>query len=406
MDVVKSYCHYKYVLILCVIVTVLGIITFGYVCSDQVCAFNNWTYSQKRYDSWSKFSLKNVVDNMGKPLSFLSHPLLSKSDSMRSRIKLSFDDMIKEPDFQFDIKGSDVIVFLHIQKTGGTVFGKHLVRNLALERPCTCKKGRKKCKCTRPDSEDKMWLFSRYSTGWKCGLHPDWTELTNCVDIAMDQTEKESSKRRYFYITLLRDPIARFLSEYRHVQRGATWKTSRHLCGGRVPTKQELSPCFEGNDWRDVKLHEFMECESNLAINRQTRMLADLTLVNCYNHSAMPQRQREVMMLASAKQNLQRMAFFGLCEFQKISQYLFESTFHLKFLQPFQQINDTRSSMTMNEISAEDIQKIKNLNKLDVALYEFAKALLFQRYKRLKANTQNNGNENIIDEIFRQDTET
>ena len=31
-------------------------------------------------------------------------------------------------------------------------------------------------------SGSKNWLFSRYSTGWKCGLHPDWTELTGCVD--------------------------------------------------------------------------------------------------------------------------------------------------------------------------------------------------------------------------------
>jgi len=30
---------------------------------------------------------------------------------------------------------------------------------------------------------EKNWLFSRYSTGWKCGLHPDWTELVGCVDI-------------------------------------------------------------------------------------------------------------------------------------------------------------------------------------------------------------------------------
>ena len=28
-----------------------------------------------------------------------------------------------------------------------------------------------------------VWAtISRYSTGWKCGLHPDWTELTSCVD--------------------------------------------------------------------------------------------------------------------------------------------------------------------------------------------------------------------------------
>lgn len=197
--------------------------------------------------------------------------------------------------------------------------------------------------------------------------------------------------------------MSRFLSEYRHVQRGATWKTARHVCGGRTPTKEELPPCFEGNDWSDVTLEQFISCKSNLAINRQTRMLADLTLVSCYNQSVMPKRQREVMMLASAKQNLQRMAFFGLCEFQKLSQYLFENTFHLKFLQPFEQVNETRSSMIINKISEEDLQRIKDLNKLDLALYEFAKALLMDRYKRLN-NYENSRisdvNESALDAMF------
>ncbi|GIY73002.1 heparan-sulfate 6-O-sulfotransferase 3-B [Caerostris darwini] len=344
---------------------------------------------------------------MGKPLSFLSHPSIAKSDLYRMKNKLSFEDMVKEPDFEFDIKDSDVVVFLHIQKTGGTSFGRHLVKNLALEQPCSCKKGRKKCKCSRPHSEDRQWLFSRYSTGWKCGLHADWTELTNCVDSAMDQTEKESSKRRYFYITLLRDPIARFLSEYKHVQRGATWKTARHLCGGRSPTRQELPPCFEGKDWSDVTLEQFLSCKSNLAMNRQTRMLADLTLVGCYNKTVMSEHQREVMMLASAKQNLQKMAFFGLCEFQKLTQYLFENTFHLKFLQPFQQLNETRSSSALSEISEKDLQRIKDLNKLDLELYQFAKSLLFQRYNLLNNSKKSleadyNG-KHIIDQIFESD---
>ncbi|KAG8195101.1 hypothetical protein JTE90_013579 [Oedothorax gibbosus] len=344
---------------------------------------------------------------MGKPLSFLSHPLIGKSDMYRMN-KLSFEDMLKEPDFEFDIKGSDVIVFLHIQKTGGTAFGKHLVKNLALEQPCSCKKGRKKCKCSRPHSEDKLWLFSRYSTGWKCGLHADWTELTNCVDSAMDQTERKSSKRRYFYISLLRDPISRFLSEYKHVQRGATWKTARHLCGGRLPTKEELPSCFDGKDWSDVTLEQFLSCKSNLAMNRQTRMLADLTLVGCYNETVMTKRQREVMMLASAKQNLQRMAFFGLCEFQKLTQYLFENTFHLQFLQPFQQLNETRSSATLAEISKEDLQRVKDLNRLDLELYNFAKSLLMQRFTQLKKSNVNYEIEmegqRIIDQIFESDT--
>ncbi|KFM82779.1 Heparan-sulfate 6-O-sulfotransferase 3, partial [Stegodyphus mimosarum] len=398
MDVLRNYCRYKYVLVACIIVTVVGIISLEYVCTELACPFKSWTYSHLSSRSWNSLNLKHVVDNMGKPLSFLSHPLITSSDKF-DKSKLSFEDMLKEPNFEFDIEGNDVIVFLHIQKTGGTAFGRHLVKNLELEQPCSCKKGRKKCKCSRPHSEDKLWLFSRYSTGWKCGLHADWTELTNCVDSAMDQTEKESSKRRYFYITLLREPVSRFLSEYRHVQRGATWKTARHLCGGRTPTKEELPPCFDGKDWSDVTLQEFMNCKSNLAMNRQTRMLSDLTLVGCYNHSVMTQRQREIIMLASAKQNLQRMAFFGLCEYQKISQYLFENTFHLRFLQPFQQLNETRSSMTMSEISTEDLKKIQDLNKLDIALYNFAKTLLMERYKRLKNSKPILQNE-IIDQIF------
>ncbi|KAF8767718.1 Heparan-sulfate 6-O-sulfotransferase 3-B like protein [Argiope bruennichi] len=221
----------------------------------------------------------------------------------------------------------------------------------------------------------------------------------------MDQTERESSKRRYFYITLLREPVARFLSEYRHVQRGATWKTARHLCGGRSPTKKELPPCFEGKDWSDVTLEQFMNCKSNLAINRQTRMLADLTLVGCYNQSVMTKHQREVIMLASAKQNLQRMAFFGLCEYQKLTQYLFEHTFHLKFLQPFQQLNETRSSLTLSEINEEDVQRIKDLNRLDIELYQFAKSLLFQRYSFLNnsKNTIESESKEVIDQIFESD---
>lgn len=89
-------------------------------------------------------------------------------------------------------------------------------------------------------------MFSRYSTGWKCGLHADWTELTSCVDQELDRNEGETAKRRYFYITLLRQPIVRYLSEFRHVQRGATWKSSRHWCLGRQATPAELPPCYAG----------------------------------------------------------------------------------------------------------------------------------------------------------------
>lgn len=45
---------------------------------------------------------------------------------------LSYEDVLNE-DFHFDIDAHDVMVFLHIQKTGGTSFGKHLVLDLDLK---------------------------------------------------------------------------------------------------------------------------------------------------------------------------------------------------------------------------------------------------------------------------------
>ncbi|KAG9340972.1 hypothetical protein JZ751_020165 [Albula glossodonta] len=102
------------------------------------------------------------------------------------RFNFTTGDLNRSVDF--NIKGDDVIVFLHIQKTGGTTFGRHLVRNIQLERPCECHAGQKKCTCYRPGKRE-TWLFSRFSTGWSCGLHADWTELTSCVPSLMDTRE-------------------------------------------------------------------------------------------------------------------------------------------------------------------------------------------------------------------------
>ena len=62
----------------------------------------------------------------------------------------------------FDINSTDIMVFLHIQKTGGSTFGRHLVSDLQ-EVNCT-KLGRKAFKCLRPN-DNTEWLFSRFSTG-------------------------------------------------------------------------------------------------------------------------------------------------------------------------------------------------------------------------------------------------
>lgn len=189
--------------------------------------------------------------------------------------------------FRFKFDGNDAIVFLHIQKTAGTSFERFLVRRLNITNPCSCNlNGKKRCNCLT--SNGKIWLFSRYSTGWvdwACGLHADYTQLvrSKCVDYYFEKKEgfyklfkskyliKNLGKKkdRLFLTTLLRDPIERFISEYSHVTRGATWKRSIHFCDGRIPTSEELPKCYdEDKDWKNVGMDEFIACPHNLAFNR------------------------------------------------------------------------------------------------------------------------------------------
>lgn len=284
----------------------------------------------------------------------------------------------------FNVSGHDVMVFLHIQKTGGTSFGKNLVKNLVLERPCEKTPAVKShFECKRPNSNE-FWLYSRYSTGWVCGLHADWTTLTSCVPKVLKSHLGigNINKTRLFYVSWLRDPIDRFLSEFKHVQRGATWKKSTFVCND---TKYDLPLCFEGSSWRNVNLSEFLNCPHNLAFNRQTRMLANLNEVGCYSLEKLTSRGREQekIMLESAKQNLQAMSYFGLVEYQKESQYLFEMTFGLKFKKDFYQlpVSDTWSYEARDEVTPKQFLQIRKVNRLDRQLYSYAKTLFFKKLK-------------------------
>lgn len=176
----------------CVVLTLIGIVYFGYFCPEQVCALTSHTISHEDRAVFERTLQYPIQDNLGRPLTYLSNPV--KASSSNPSAGLSYDEVLNE-NFQFDMNGHDVMVFLHIQKTGGTSFGKHLVRDLDLERPCSCQRKRKRCYCFRPN-RNESWLFSRYSTGWKCGLHADWTELSACVDIEMDKNEGDQVKRR------------------------------------------------------------------------------------------------------------------------------------------------------------------------------------------------------------------
>ncbi|XP_047208589.1 heparan-sulfate 6-O-sulfotransferase 2 isoform X2 [Girardinichthys multiradiatus] len=373
----KSTSSHQRLLVFLLMVLIFGVFMIQYACpSSSECRMLH------QLGAWFTLGGKRGTHN-GESVSqdgLQKDPYIAEDGALARFVpRFNFTKPDLNRDVVFNIKGDDVIVFLHIQKTGGTTFGRHLVRNIQLERPCECHAGQKKCTCLRPGKKE-TWLFSRFSTGWSCGLHADWTELTRCVPSRMDSRETQKNQpRNYYYITILRDPVSRYLSEWRHVQRGATWKASLHVCDGRSPTVSELPGCYSGDDWSGCSLQEFMDCPYNLASNRQTRMLADLSLVGCYNVSTMSEDERWPVLLDSAKRNLKGMAFFGLTEYQRKTQYLFERTFNLQFIAPFTQLNGTRASSV--EVPPETQERIRRLNRWDVELYDYARDLFLQRFQ-------------------------
>lgn len=311
----------------------------------------------------------------------------------------------------FDPTGSDTLVFLHIQKSGGSYFLQKFY-SLNVGEPCQVRTKRKLLKefswCPRPkDSHfNDTWIFSTKTFGWVCGVHPTWTELNACVPSLMDARFGEN-RRRYLYLTVLRHPVTRFASEFLHVRRGATW-FRQHKCLNQRMTPKLVPPCYknyyEGASWPNLTLKDFVSCPYNQAINRQTRMIADLTLVDCYKHARHPTPQHDATMLASAKLNLQRkFVGFAINEYLVESQVLLEHQLGRSIMKPFITKNTGRkkSGDLVGYIfrKKELYDKIAELNHLDMKLYQYALELFASRLAVLGITLNKNKLQQEINEL-------
>lgn len=326
--------------------------------------------------------IKSVFVIMLLVLNFVNHWSQAIGNVTSSRKQLpdvgivSFDDIVSRK-MNFNISDRDTIAILHIQKTAGTAFERNLVRNLELKNPCSCHPVKRECLCARSTTKlknetepqkltSRTWLISRSSTGWICGLHPDWLQLNYCLQ-GLD---------RIYLVTILRHPVHRFVSEFRHVQRGATWKASHSHCKDR-----DTKTCLRGReDWSNVTMNEFLGCRGNMAINRQTHMLADYRVVGCRNDDP---ANWEMRLLSSAMKNLEEISYFGLCERQRDSQIIFEKTFGLKFKLDFKQSEDNTTRLIIEDMPKSLVDEIIQTNHLDMQLYQFATKLFEDRHKLL-----------------------
>jgi hypothetical protein len=288
--------------------------------------------------------------------------------------------------YEFDIN-NDLMIFLHIQKSGGSMFESNIVNYLQIYEPTLnewknmCGKdvrgGRKDYTCpVRLKSENgfQHWFLDRKTAGWICGVHPDYTRLRNCA-------RRLCKTKNHLFITNIRDPIKRYLSELGHIQNGAIWDGSKNVCspeGSKV-----LDTCF-GKDRRNLSLDRFLSsCKGHIAKNRIVRFLAS------YNEESKDckifEPSQSPLLLESAKNNLLKMKYFAINDYQSLSQKLFEATFrNLRFSKQLLQPPRSKAEDHLKHLDKSVIDRIRATNSLDVELYEYALDLFFYRLDKLK----------------------
>ncbi|CAI2737544.1 unnamed protein product [Dicrocoelium dendriticum] len=212
---------------------------------------------------------------------------------------------------------------------------------------------------------------------------------------------------------MLRNPVERYLSEWLQMRRGATWHTSLLRCNGKSARSGWFRPCYtvpefmsnvtspaylpRRQTWYNVSLQTFLRCQFNLANNRQTRMLANLTSLGCYSKLAQwlkPSRSpyqllstAQRTLCLSAKYNLAGIfRTFGLSDHMVYTQYMLQRALKIVFnfpltnLSSFVHGNRTHTQDVMHMMSATDLLKVYYANRLDAELYEFAKRLFLLRF--------------------------
>lgn len=351
------------------------------------------------------------------PLQTIRRPNGYRSPGDNPSLQRPFHYGSQKATYSFDPHGNDTLVLIHIQKTGGTEFLRYLVtvkRNshylcnvsskvkrsvedsIHLRRQAgklrtdkAGKKGGKKreivnCPRNRSEVQGDQWLISEKTMRWVCGPHPSYTEYRSCLQ-ELDSKRFNRSKNLQ-YAVLLRHPVLRYISEYLHVQRNATW-ASRHKCKGKYVPLRDMPPCYTGFyikvPWPNLTLSKFLSCDSNWANNRQTLMLADLEVVDCFNKKSLTKEKREKMLLESAIKNLESFTFFGITEYMTESCRMFERRFGVEFpLWPEKRnLSDLHSTPMLPALwkNPTFLNKIREVNNLDMILYEHALKLFGER---------------------------
>jgi len=192
-----------------------------------------------------KFYLKSLLkfSSLQLTLFILFHAL--KSNFYKTSANNIQKEISRLEKINFNIT-TDLIAFLHLPKTGGTNFDLNIVNylqkldtktktwvNACLIKPQEILQLKEtmyaKYYCPRDEineykeTEEKIsnsWFFSRQTFGWgrewQCGVHSDFSKFKFC---SARIKEENLFLKKIHLITVIREPLVRYISEWSHVER-------------------------------------------------------------------------------------------------------------------------------------------------------------------------------------------
>ncbi|XP_055866905.1 heparan-sulfate 6-O-sulfotransferase 2-like [Biomphalaria glabrata] len=283
-----------------------------------------------------------------------------------------------------NVEQQDVLVLLHIPRTGMTSLINLMMKDSVGTMPCRCPEKMTKCKCLT--THNQPWLFHSYNTtGFTCGQFADFTTLTTCpIDHWFTRCGGDNRpSRRYHLLTLLRKPAARYYSEWlqsKNEEEHFFRNEPRLYRNISLELQKKQFPCYLGIKTSTLSLLDFISCSENPANNRQTRMLANLTTVYSM---VMKGHSYEMALLYSAQNTLLKLPFFGIIDRPEDTLKLLDHEIGLRFKRTLNQ-HPTKASREYLSLEQNVYNKLLEANSLDIQLFQFAENYFNQRMNALK----------------------
>ena len=224
--------------------------------------------------------------------------------------------------------------------------------------------------------------LSRHFDGSKILDAYDWNELQHISQSELESKRLIMGHFEYDFmhkllpeppqtITFLRDPIQRTLSAFNHLRRDTNHQLHERLGGTQATLTDYLT-----NDF-------FIKTGAN----QQTRFLStifpDLSSTEDISFARQQNWQTSLHKppdLATAKQVLAQIDFFGLLEEFSDSMMLLAHTLELPPPEQLPHVNTASGkSQTITDCTSDEMKLLHEYNEIDIELYDYARQLFYQR---------------------------